>query len=160
MRPTLEARLSTHLLPAYAGRGGRIILVVSPGRVMEMNDKVAVVGCDRLVKGNGTNRTPITERPPLKHRRPACFAFVRDLNLERKSPFRRTHAPIIDLRHYLVAKIQIFAMNSWLTTSNQQTHVCWGSRGFILRLCELGDRIKLADAGFFIDLTECYACEN
>jgi hypothetical protein len=96
---------STHLSLVHASRCGRIILIVAPGRVMEMNDEIAVVGGDRLMECNRSYATPILERPPFERRQSVRLALIGHLDVERERPFRRRIAAFIDLRHDLVAKI-------------------------------------------------------
>jgi hypothetical protein len=49
-----------------ARRRGGIVAVVPPRRVIEVNDKVAIVRGDRFVKHQSPNTRPIAEPAPLK----------------------------------------------------------------------------------------------
>jgi hypothetical protein len=58
--------LSSYSLFVDARRSGWIVAVVSPSRVIEVNDKVAIVGGDRLVKHQSADPPPVAETAPLQ----------------------------------------------------------------------------------------------
>src|SRR5215475_9921835 len=51
----LSPALSAHLSFVDARGGCRVVLVVTPRRMMEMDDEIAVVRNDRLVEGDGSD---------------------------------------------------------------------------------------------------------
>src|SRR5271165_2018173 len=65
-RPNEEPLLFPHAPFIHACRGRWIVAVVPPSRVVEMNDKIAVVGGDRLVKDQSADARPIAELAPLQ----------------------------------------------------------------------------------------------
>ena len=67
-RPARHGELP-YLLFIDACRGGGIVAVVPPRRVIEVNDEIAVVRGDRFVKHQSSDTRPIAEPAPLKERR-------------------------------------------------------------------------------------------
>ena len=56
---------SPHLATVDPRRGGRNIAVLAPRRMIKMNDRVSVPGCDGVIEGQVTNMAPVAKRPPL-----------------------------------------------------------------------------------------------
>src|SRR5262245_54467977 len=65
LRPALSAHLA--FVDARGGRG--VVLVVTPRRMMEMDDEIAVVRNDRPVEGDGSDAAPIPEGAALAEER-------------------------------------------------------------------------------------------
>src|SRR5258708_23380684 len=59
---------SPYLLFIDARRCGRIVAVIAPRRVIEVNDKIGIVGGDRFVEHQSPNTRPIAKPAPLKER--------------------------------------------------------------------------------------------
>ena len=126
----------------------------APRRVAEMDDEIGVVGNDGVVERQRADAAPATKRPLLRERRPARLPFVGHLDVERQRAFRGRVAPIEDLRHDLVAEIELRARNARLMLGDQQAHELGRARRSSFRLAELGDRVQLTDARFAVDIAE------
>ena len=77
------------LLPVDARRGRRIVPVLAPRRLAEMNHEVAVVRDDGVVEGQRANATPVAKGPALFELRPARLPVVGELDVEGQSALRR-----------------------------------------------------------------------
>jgi hypothetical protein len=79
-------------------RGGcGIVLVVSPRRMMEVDDEIAVVRNDRPVEGDGSDAAPIVEGAPLAERWAVRLPVIGNLNVERERAFRPDVTAVVDL---------------------------------------------------------------
>src|SRR5262245_41251311 len=67
-RPRSPA-MSAHLAFVDPRGGCGVVLVVTPRRMMEMDDEIAIVRNDRLVEGDGSDAAPIAEGAPLAEER-------------------------------------------------------------------------------------------
>ena len=56
-----SSAISAHLSFVHTRRGCGIVFVVSPRRMMEMDDEIPVVRHDRPVEGDGSDAAPIPE---------------------------------------------------------------------------------------------------
>jgi hypothetical protein len=61
---------------------GRIVAVIPPRRVIEVDNKIAIVGGDRFVEDESPNARPIAKPTPLEERRAERGALVRHLDLK------------------------------------------------------------------------------
>src|SRR5262245_17482554 len=104
--------LSAHLAFVDARRGCRVVLVVTPRRMMEMDDEIAVVRNDRAVEGDRSDAAPIPQRAPLAEERAVRLPVIGDLDVEGERALRPGIAAVVDLRHDLVAEIQSRALDS------------------------------------------------
>src|SRR5262245_6810927 len=73
---------SAHLAFVDARRGCRVVLVVTPRRMMEMDDEIAVVRNDRAVEGDRSDAAPIPQRAPLAEERAVHLPIIGDLRSE------------------------------------------------------------------------------
>ena len=95
-------------------RGGcGIVLVVSPRRMMEVDDEITVVRNDRPVEGDGSDATPIVEGAPLAERWALRLPVIGNLDVERERAFRSNVAVVVDLRHDLVAEVESQRPRFW-----------------------------------------------
>src|SRR5215467_4677502 len=154
--PCRPARLamSAHLSLVDARRGCRIVLVVTPRRMMEMDDEIAVVRNDRAVEGDSSDAAPIAEDAALAEERAVCLPIIGDLDVEGERALRLGVAAVVDLRHDLVAEIQSRALDSGLAWGHRKTHEGRRARGLALRLSELRNLVELANARLLVDHDE------
>src|SRR6516164_858794 len=146
--------LSAHLAFVDARRGCRVVLVVTPRRMMEMDDEIAVVRNDRLVEGDGSDAAPIAEGAALAEERAVRLPIIRDLDVEGERALRPGVAAVVDLRHDLVAEVQFRALDPWLARRHRETHEGRRARGLALRLSELRNLVELANAWLLVDHAE------
>src|SRR4051812_6233329 len=64
----------------------------------------------------------LLERPPLAYRRPVGLALIGHFNVECERPFRHRITTVIDLRHDLVAEIELLALDPGLFWRDEETH--------------------------------------
>src|SRR5262245_38335195 len=146
-----SSAISAHLSFVHTRGGCGIVLVVSPRRMMEMDDEIAVVRNDRPVEGNGSDVAPIAEGAPLAKRWAVRLPVIGNLDVERKRAFRPEVGAVVDLRHDLVAEVESRALDSGLVRRHRETHESWRARGLALRLSKLRNLVELADAWFSAD---------
>src|SRR4029453_1253077 len=146
--------MSAHLSFVDARSGCGIVLVVTPRRMTEMNDEIAVVRHDRPVEGNGSDAAPIPEGAPLAERRAARLSVIGNVDVECERAFRSDVAAVVDLRHDLVAEVQSRALYSGLARRHRETHEGWRARRLSLRLSELRNLVELANGRLLIDHPE------
>ena len=85
--------MSAYLSFVDARRGCRVVLVVTPGRMMEMDDEIAVVRNDRAIEGDGSDATPIPEGAALAEERAVRLPIIGDLDVEGERALRPGVAP-------------------------------------------------------------------
>src|SRR5262249_37204847 len=100
-RPRSPA-MSAHLAFVDARGGCGVVLVVTPRRMMEMDDEIAIVWNGRLVEGDGSDAAPIAEGAPLAEERAVRLPVIGNLDVERERALRPGVAAVVDLRHDLV----------------------------------------------------------
>jgi hypothetical protein len=77
-------------------RGGcGIVLIVSPRRMMEVDDEIAVVRNDRPVEGNRSDAAPIPQGAPLPEERAVRLAIIGDLDVEGERALRPGVAAVV-----------------------------------------------------------------
>src|SRR5207237_1542301 len=101
----------------------RIVAIVAPRRMAEVDDEIAVVGSDGVIKNDPSNTPPIFERAPLKDRQPARRALVGHFNIEGERALGLGIALVENLRHDLVAKVMLLAFDLMLIRSNLREQV-------------------------------------
>src|SRR4029453_12260920 len=146
--------MSAHLSFVDARSGCGIVLVVTPRRMTEMNDEIAVVRHDRPVEGDGSDAAPIPEGTPLAKRRAVRLPVIGDVDVECEHAFRSNIAAIVDLRHDLVAEIQSAALDSGLARRDRETHKGRCACGLSWRLSELRNLVELAYGRLLVDYPE------
>src|ERR1044072_377730 len=83
-------------------------------------------------------------RPPSTvARRATRHAIVSHLDGEREGPLRLRVAAIVDLRHDLVAHVELLALDPRLFRRREKADVRWRSRGLARRFPKLGDLVEL-----------------
>src|SRR3984893_3906035 len=152
-RPSSPA-MSAHLAFVDARRGCGVVLVVTPRRMMEMDDEIAVVRHDRPVEGDGSDAAPIPEGTPLAEERAVRLTVIGDLDIERERALRPGVAAIVDLRHDLVAEVHSRALDSGLGRRHRESHEGRRARGLAWRLSELRNLVELANARLVVDQLE------
>ena len=65
---------------------------------------------------------PTVKRPSLRERRPGRLSLVGHLDVERQRALRGRIAPVEDLRHDLVAEVEVIAGNARLMRGDEQPH--------------------------------------
>jgi hypothetical protein len=80
--------MSAHLAFVDARRGCGVVLVVTPRRMMEMDDEIAVVRNDRPVEGDGSDAAPIPEGAPLAEERAVRLPIIGDPQGHTPASFR------------------------------------------------------------------------
>ena len=94
-------------LPAVLpSRGRRVVAILPPGGMIEVDDRVSVVGDDSVVEHQLPDVLPVLERAPLAERGAGGRAFVGYLDVERQRALRHGIARVEDVRHHLVAEIE------------------------------------------------------
>src|SRR5262249_9151247 len=132
-------------------RGGRgVVLVVTPRRMMEMDDEIAVVRNDRPVEGDGSDAAPIPQRAPLTEERAVRLPVIGDLDVEGERALRPGVAAVVDLRHALVAETVSRALDSGLSRRPGEPDEGGRGGGFALRLFDLCNLVERANARFFV----------
>src|SRR5215468_8973393 len=152
-RPRSPA-MSAHLAFVDPRGGCGVVLVVTPRRMVEMDDEIAIVRNDRLVEGDGSDAAPIAEGAPLAEERAVRLPVIGNLDVERERAPRPGVAAVVDLRHDLVAEIQSRALDSGLAWRHRETHEGRRARGFALRLSKLSNLVELADRKLLVDQDE------
>src|SRR5215813_1176399 len=115
-----KAPMSAHLAFVDPRGGCGVVLVVTPRRMMEMDDEIAIVRNDRLVEGDGSDAAPIAEGAPLAEERAVRLPVIGNLDVERERALRPGVAAVVDLRHDLVAEIQSRALDSGLAWRHRE----------------------------------------
>jgi hypothetical protein len=72
-------------------------------------------------------------------------------DVERQRAFGPLVAAVVDLRHDLVAEIQLGALDSGLARRQRETHEGRGARALALRRSKLRNLVELADGGPPVD---------
>src|SRR6516165_12563217 len=90
--------MSAHLSFVDARGGCGVVLVVTPRRMMEMDDEIAVVRNDRPVEGDGSDAAPIPEGAPLAEERAVRLPIIGDLDVEGERALRPGVAAVVNLR--------------------------------------------------------------
>src|SRR5262249_18330453 len=122
----------------------RIVPVIPPSRVVEVNHKIAVVRDDSVIEGQSAHIAPVFESAMLRECRTLRGALIGRLDPERKSAFWHRLALVKNLRHYLVTKVQCPPLNSQLLRRNQKAHKPGTAGGFTRWLSEFSDLVQLA----------------
>src|SRR5436190_23417169 len=92
----------------------RIVTIVAPARVVELNDMIAVVRANRLGEAHGADALPVVDlhgRQALDTRR---AAVVRHADVEHHRTGRRRIAWIEHVTVDLIAKIEVLAFDAAL----------------------------------------------
>src|SRR6516164_6660807 len=150
----LSPAMSAHLSFVDARGGCGVVLVVTPRRMMEMDDEIAVVRNDRPVEGDGSDAAPIPEGAPLAEERAVRLPIIGDLDVEGERALRPGVAAVVNLRHDLVAEVESRALDSGLAWRHRETHEGRRARGLALRLSELRNLVELANARLLVDQDE------
>src|SRR6516165_5538455 len=116
-----KSPISAHLSFVDARRGCGVVLVVTPRRMMEMDDEIAVVRNDRPVEGDGSDAAPIPEGAPLAEERAVRLPIIGDLDVEGERALRPGVAAVVNLRHDLVAEVESRALDSGLAWRHRET---------------------------------------
>src|SRR5260370_11464825 len=133
-------------------RGGcGVVLVVTPRRMMEMDDEVAIVRNDRPVEADGTDVAPISEGALLAEERAVRLPVIGDLDVESERALGPGVAAVVDLRHDLVAEVQSRALDSGLGRRHRETHEGRRARWLAWRLAELRNLVERANARLVVD---------
>src|SRR5215831_18907737 len=146
--------MSAHLAFVDPRGGCGVVLVVTPRRMMEMDDEIAIVRNDRLVEGDRSDAAPIAEGAPLAEERAVRLPVIGDLDVEGERALWPGVAAVVDLRHDLVAEVQSRALDPWLARRHRKTHEGRRARGLALRLSELRNLVELANARLLVDHAE------
>ena len=88
--------MSAHFSFVDARGGCGVVLVVTPRRMMEVDNEVAIVRNDRPVEGDGSDAAPIPEGAPLAERRAVRLPVIGKLDVERERAFRPGVAAVVD----------------------------------------------------------------
>src|SRR5262245_8730146 len=143
-------RLSAHLAFVDARGGCGVVLVVTPRRMMEMDDEIAVVRNDRPVASHRADAAPVAEGAPLAEERAVRLPIIGDLDVEGERALRPGVAAVVNLRHDLVAEVQSRALDSGLARRHRETHEGRRARGLALRFSELRNLVELANARLLV----------
>src|SRR6266446_152251 len=146
--------MSAHLSFVDARGGCGVVLVVTPRRMMEMDDEVAIVRNDRPVEADGTDVAPISEGALLAEERAVRLPVIGDLDVESERALGPGVAAVVDLRHDLVAEVQSRALDSGLGRRHRETHEGRRARWLAWRLSELRNLVELANARLVVDQLE------
>src|SRR6266487_1876494 len=146
--------MSAHLSSVDARGGCGIVLVVAPRWMTEMDDEIAIIRNNRLVEGDDSDAAPIPEGAPLAEWRAVRLPVIGNVDVESERALRSDVAPVVDLRHDLVAEIQSRALDSGLTRRHRETHEGRCARGLSLRLSELCNLVELAYGRLLVDHSE------
>src|ERR1051325_5300563 len=110
--PAPDRRVSApHAFLAHADVGGRIVAVVAPARVVELDDVVAVVRADRFAEPQGADALPVVNRHPRQPLHARLAAVVRHADVEDHRSSRRYVAGIEHVAVDLVAKIEMVTLD-------------------------------------------------
>src|SRR5215470_5240043 len=150
----LTPALSAHLAFVDARRGCGVVLVVTPRRMMEMDDEIPIVRNDGLIEADGSDAAPIPEGAALAEERAVRLPVIGDLDVEGERALWQSVAAVVDLRHDLVAEIQFRAFDSVLAWRHRETHEGRRAHGLALRLSELRNLVELANARLLVDQAE------
>src|SRR3984893_8787232 len=142
-RPSSPA-MSAHLLFVDARGGCGVVLVVTPRRMVEVDNEIAIVRNDRPVEGDGSDVAPIPEGALLAEERAVRLPVIGDLDVEGERALRPGVAAVVDLRHDLVAEVQPRALDSGLVRRHREAHEGRRARGLALRLSEFRNLVELA----------------
>ena len=120
----------------------------------EVDDGVAVVRRDGVVEHHRADPPPVPKRPAHAERRSRCHPVVGDIDRERERPLRYRIAPIEDLRHHLVADVEVCAGNHRLPGCDEQPDELGRSRRLAGWFPQLRNRIELTDGGLLVHAPE------
>jgi hypothetical protein len=98
----------------YASCGRRIISIISPSWMIEVNDRIAIVRDHCIVELQRADAAPILECPPLAKRRSARGAVIGDFDMKTKRALWLGITSVENLRHHLVPEIKLIARDSRL----------------------------------------------
>src|SRR5260370_4469832 len=146
--------MSAHLSFVDARGGYWVVMVVTPRRMSEMDDEVAIVRNDRPVEADGTDVAPIQEGALLAEEPAVRLPVIGDLDVESERALRPGVAAVVDLRHDLVAEVQPRALDSGLGRRHRETHEGRRARWLAWRLAELRNLVELANARLVVDQLE------
>src|SRR5262249_25394084 len=152
--PASSNKLSADFPPIHAHYARRIVAVVAPGGMAEVDDEIAVVRSHGVIEDYSSDAPPIFESAPFKGWQASRRSFVGHFDIESKGTLGLWIALVENLRHDLVAKIQPFAFDPGLLRRDQQAHNLWRAHGFAARVAQLGDLVELALGRLFIDALE------
>src|SRR5207247_10242540 len=74
--------MSAHLSFVDARGGCGVVLVVTPRRMMEMDDEIAIVRNDRPVEGDGSDAAPIPSGAAVVEERAVRLPVIVDLDVD------------------------------------------------------------------------------
>src|SRR5262245_18376493 len=98
-------RLSSHLAFVDARGGCGVVLIVTPRRMMEMDDEIAVVRNDGPVESDRSDAAPVAEGAPLAEERAVRLPIIGDLVVEGERALRPGVSAVVYLRHDLVGPV-------------------------------------------------------
>ena len=143
-------QLSSNLSTVDSGGSGRIIAVAAPGRMVEVNNGIAVPRDHRIVEGQRTDSLPALKLASLAQRGAAGQTIVSDFNVKGQFSLGFRISLVEYLGHYFIAKIEQLTLNARLFSTDKKPHKFGGSRRLTLRLAKLRNLIELPDCGLFV----------
>src|SRR4029077_3172650 len=103
---------SPDLVAADASGGRGIVPILAPRRMIEVDDRVPVVGNHGVVEDDRSNPPPVPKRAALVRRGPRRLSLIGDVNRELQRPLRRGIAAVENLRHDFVSEIEVGARDA------------------------------------------------
>jgi hypothetical protein len=122
----------------------RIVAVIPPAGMVEMKNKVPVVGNNGMVERQPTHAAPVFEFPPRITQYVSLDALIGQLDMKDELALWYRIALVENLSHHLIAKIEPLALNPWLIGGDDEAHEIGRPRQFRGRLAEFRDLMELA----------------
>src|SRR5260370_42301779 len=83
----------------YSSCRGRIVSVASPSWMVEVNDRIAIIGDHGIIKLQRADAAPVSERPPLAQSRSVRGTFVGPFDVKSESALWLGITIFENLRH-------------------------------------------------------------
>src|SRR6516162_3137159 len=129
-----------------------MVFVIAPSRVMKVNNMIAIVGSNGVIKNNLTDLVPGLHADTFEcgsETRDPALIGDRDVKTER--PHRFGITKIKDLAVDFVAKVESVTFDARLTGCHLKLHEFRRVRWRLRRLSKFSDFVQLSDIRLFVN---------
>src|SRR6516165_7225490 len=146
-----------HPPPVHPSRGARGIRILPPRRVVEMQDKVAVIRGNGIIEDQFPDALPAGNRHTSDDVRSVRGTFIAHINIEGKRSLRYGVTRVKDLGHDFVPEVELIAGNAGLFRDDAQTHVFRSPSRLTVGLAKLRNLVELALRRLPVDSAEYHS---